>query len=532
MPPNHPIVFSSSLASKQSRVSMDFTNTWGEGGMFEWYGRRRLKSEKSILINRMQIRIDNGKPPHRFVLVFMDDDSIVRFDRRPETSKFGALISEALGATECRKAGDDFCLLISDDLSKITQTTYCEIEVDLKDAEKRDLLLVLSAAFAIANDEVTNKYNLATYNCYFFSWTIVMVVVRHAKPFVLPPLQKVVNILDEPIEGLASSLTKKIVEALLELVLDTITTFRRETGRSLNSGLSKRELMVWGLPTNTVRVMLKGCLKMRLNLGLENRLKEVVHDQLRQNVGPSLEKILVNQQLIADSVHEKLWVDQLMGAFNKPVRKQLLEIVWKVLLEALATGYADMHASTKNIFDHITTDSRIDPFYRLKYRILGENVVQFAHVWNEALNDAIPAASSILSEENNVNGVDDSDPPNPIPPLDSPEGYDEEKMHRDMFNRAFRAAERAALNAAKRVVEETTSSAKNPKRDDMWEVVWSKWDVVWEHARTRTEDKVIKLIKDTMTEIVELLVKNVISAIGNDEAQPVNVTARYEVSKH
>ncbi|KAF8750941.1 hypothetical protein RHS01_09064 [Rhizoctonia solani] len=403
----------------------------------------------------MQIRIDNGKPPHRFVLVFMDDDSIVRFDRRPETSKFGALISEALGATECRKAGDDFCLLISDDLSKITQTTYCEIEIDFKDAEKRDLLLVLSAAFAIANDEVTNKYNLATYNCYFFSWTIVMVVVRHAKPFVLPPLQK------------------KIVEALLELVLDTITTFRRETGHSLNSGLSK--------PAT--------------------------------KCGPSLEKILVNQQLIADSVHEKLWVDQLMGAFNKPVRKQLLEIVWKVLLEALATGYADMHASTKNIFDHITTDSRIDPFYRLKYRILGENVVQFAH-------------------ENNVNGVNDSDPPNPIPPLDSPEGYDEEKMHRDMFNRAFRAAERAALNAAKRVVEETTSSAKNPKRDDMWGVVWSKWDVVWEHARTRTEDKVIKLIKDTMTEIVELLVKNVISAIGNDEAQPVNVTARYEVSKH
>lgn len=69
---------------------MDFTSKWGEGAIFNWY--RKLQTS-SVTVSRLQIRIDNGKPPHRFVLAHLQDGTICRFDRRPETAKPTAVLS-------------------------------------------------------------------------------------------------------------------------------------------------------------------------------------------------------------------------------------------------------------------------------------------------------------------------------------------------------------------------------------------------------------------------------------------------------
>ncbi|KAH7335875.1 hypothetical protein B0J17DRAFT_719522 [Rhizoctonia solani] len=549
MPAPPAIAFGFSSASKHERTPMHFTKNWGEGDMFAWYGRRRQQSKGSVIIERLQIRIDNGTPPHRFVLAFMKDGTIFRFDRRPETSKIGALISETLGPAEHRKAGDDYCWVLPDEIQELERGTHREIELNLP--EGTDLLLVLSAAFAIANDEEACKYNLATYNCYFFSWTIIMIVARHAIPFTMPPSQKVVDLLKPAVSQLSSSLTRKIVDALLSLVLDTITTFRRDIGRSLNKGLGKRELMVWGLPTSVVRFLMKGCIKMRLNFGMEKHLKDTVTRQLQKHMKPILDAVLTNQGPANDNVKTKLWIDQLKDAFGPPVRKQLLEIVWAALLEALKDGCGDL--DSKEIFNHIaagTSDpnGRISTLFRLKYTLLGPNVVQFARVWNEALHDALPAASSVLKQKDSAA----PDPASTINNLKNERGLptasevlkpensavpesgsapdslgDERKLHKEMFDGAFTAASKAALEAAQRVVSETASTTTNSKRDEMWEIVWAKWEGVWDSARDNAEGMVISLITDTMTEIVDLVAMKTVVAVGSNESQPVDAAAHH-----
>ncbi|KDN36571.1 hypothetical protein RSAG8_10745, partial [Rhizoctonia solani AG-8 WAC10335] len=456
MPAPPSITFSPSFTSKHKRKPMEFTEKWGEGEVFAWYGRRREGSEDSVALTQLQVRIDtNGAVPHRFVLASMKKGSRIRFDRRPETS----LLNETLGPAKYRKAGDDFCTLDEDEVQKIEAATQCEIQFNLPDGT--DLLLVLSAAFAIANDDKTCNYNLATFNCFFFSWTIVTIVVRHAIPFTIPPLDKVISLLNPAIAKLSPSLTRKIVDALLSLVLDTVTTFRKTTGRSLNDGLSKRELMTWGLPTSAVRLLLKGCLKMRLNFGLEDRLERVVHDQLRDRMKPLLEDVLTNQGAANDNIEKQLCFDHLRDAFGPPVRKELLKIIWNILLEALEAGCADSMV-TENIPDDIANNPKIHVLYRLKYQPLGVNVAQFTRVWNEALHHTLPAAGKILQPEDGNTSASRSD-------IDSTEA--EIALHKEMFNGAFKNASAAALKAAQRVVNEPGSIPKNPRRDEMWEEV-------------------------------------------------------------
>lgn len=524
---------------------MEFTKKWGEGEMFAWYGRRRQQSEGSVVIQHLQIRIDNGTPPHRFVLAFMKDGNIFRFDRRPETSKVGALIGETLGPAEYRKAGDDYCRVLPEEMPELEKVTHREIQLD--PPEGTDLLLILSAAFAIANDKEACKYNLATYNCYFFSWTIIMIVARHAIPFTMPPSERVIEFLEPAVAKLSFSLTRKIVDALLSLVLDTITTFRRDIGRSLNKGLGKRELMVWGLPTSMVRFLMKGCIKMRLNFGMEKHLRDTVTRQLQKHMKPVLDAVLTSQGPANDNVKTKLWVDQLKDAFGPPVRKQLLEIVWTALLEALKDGCGDL--DSKEIFDHIAAgtndpNGRISTLFRLKYRLLGPNVVQFARVWNEALHDALPAASNVLKQKNSAvpDSASTSDSPQDereLPatntvsePADSavPNSgsssdnlAEERKLHKEMFDGAFTAASKAALEAAQRVVNETEFTTTNSRRAEMWDIVWTRWDSIWGTARDNAESMVVDLITDTMSEIVDLVAMKTVVAVGSDKVQPIEV---------
>ncbi|CAE6356659.1 unnamed protein product [Rhizoctonia solani] len=510
MPAPPPIVFGPSFASKHQRKPMDFTENWGEGEMFAWYGRRRERSPISVALTQLQVRIDKGGAvPHRFVLASMKDGSRIRFDRRPETGKIGALVSETLGPSKYRKAGDDYCTLSETEVENIEKSTQCEIKFNLPD--DTDLLLVLSAAFAIANDGDLRNYNLATFNCFFFSWTIVMIVVRHAIPFTVPPPEKVISRLDPAVAKLTAPLTRKIVDALLSLVLDTITTFRIKTGRSLNKGLSKRELMIWGLPTNTVRLLLKGCLKMRLNFGLEVHLEKVVRGQLQSRVKPLLEQVLTNQGAANDNVKNQLWFDHLRAAFGPPVRKELLKIVWTAILETLKSGYEDM--KTEHLSDNIADNPKIHILYRLKYQLLGENVAQFTRVWNEALHHALPAASKILQQEDA--NISESD-------IDSPEA--EIALHKKMFNGAFKNASDAALEAAKQVVGEPESASNISERHKMWKKVWEVWPAVWDSAQDKAEEMVVDLIRETMSEIVDMVAMEVVVAVG-DSPIPVDAVA-------
>ncbi|KAF8593097.1 hypothetical protein BDV93DRAFT_424505, partial [Ceratobasidium sp. AG-I] len=260
------------------------------------------------------------------------------------------------------------------------------LEVELKLPPKTDVLLILSAAYALSRDEKAQKYALLEFNCYFFSWTITMIVSRHAFPFTTPSPIDIKLRLSQRMDYMTDSITGKIVTALLSIVLDTITAFQTATGSKLYQGLSKPSVAVWGLPLPVVRLLMQKCLKMRLHFGLEVKLKERVRRELETSIAPVLLRVLEEQDhIVKPSVEGKLWLDDLVAVFRSPIEVKVHEILWDGILEAVSAGYGDV--SDHGFLQTIGKENRFTGnFYNLKYRFFGPNVVQFSQVWNAGLH--------------------------------------------------------------------------------------------------------------------------------------------------
>ncbi|KAG9089064.1 hypothetical protein FS749_001649 [Ceratobasidium sp. UAMH 11750] len=486
---------SGSGSLKTPRLPMKFDLPWGEDEIFNWY--RQLRT--STTISKLQIRITGGAVPHRFVVAHMKDGTIWRFDRRPLTASVGMLAVETAGEPS-RRAADEVSKVTAAQMAELALSTRLEVDVSLD--KEVDLLMILSACHAIAQDEKARNYALLEYNCYFFSWTIVMLVMRHTLPFEIPPVADLQSRLESRLNVLTTALTDKIVDALLKIVLDTITTFRRKTGRSLHPGLSKRELAVWGLPIPIVRILLRQCLKLRLHFGLRKNLEGRVRSQLERRTPDLLQQAYSNQEVIGMDVQNRLWLFNLSEVFHSPIEKEILKILWDGLLDALSEGYGDVRQEE---FDQEI--SHLPLIHRLKYRFFDKNVMQFSQLWNEALHAALPAAREAGYGQ-----------------------YTPGKTHKEMFELAFKAGCAAALEAAKAVVQRTSPILDNPKRDRMWEKVWSVWDDVWAVTRSNAETMVVDLINNTMDEIVAGVSQDVVKEIGNRELQKITANINFKVS--
>ncbi|KAG9103111.1 hypothetical protein FRC07_010082, partial [Ceratobasidium sp. 392] len=430
-------------------------------------------------------------------MAHLTDGTICRFDRRPLDPNAAMLLVETAG-TPMRRAADEAALVNAAEMGQITLTS--RLEMDLALPQETDISLILSACYAVAQDKKACIYALREYNCYFFAWTIVMIVMRHTLPFTIPSPIDVRSRLESRLEAVTTALTDKIVAALLKIVLDTITTFRCETGRRLYQGLSKRELAVWGLPIPVVRALLHQCLNLRLHFGLREKLESRVRSQLEARTPEVLQRVLGNQDAIRSGIQDRLWLFDLSEVFSPPVENRILEILWDSLLDALSEGYGD--------FKQEELDQEIDHLplmHRLKYRFFGKNVMQFSQLWNEALHAALPAARAAGYGQ-----------------------YTLDKSHEDMFGLAFSAGCTAALRAAKAVIHRTSVDLSDSKRDAMWETVWSVWDDVWAITRANAETMVIELIKSTMKEIVGWVAQDVVKELGNSKGQKIAASIQFK----
>ncbi|KAG8694539.1 hypothetical protein FRC09_009781, partial [Ceratobasidium sp. 395] len=258
---------SSSGSFKKERCTMEFGSKWGEGQIFDWY--RALPSK---MIARLEVRITRDAVPHRFVVAYMQDGSVLRFDRRPKNPNLFVIATQTAIEEEATRAADEACVVNRAELLEIELTSHWEIDLHLP--ENIDVLLILSACFAIAQDKKTRNYALREYNCYFFSWTIVMIVTRHLLPFIVPTPTAVETRWNSRVAEGSVIISDIIVKALLEIVLDTVAAIDAVTGKRLHQGLSKRELAVWGLPMPIFRALLRQCLKILLYCGLKKKLDE------------------------------------------------------------------------------------------------------------------------------------------------------------------------------------------------------------------------------------------------------------------
>ncbi|QRW09713.1 hypothetical protein RhiLY_08712 [Ceratobasidium sp. AG-Ba] len=484
-----------SSLNKGKRAPMDFGEKWGEGTIFDVY-RNRLTSKMMVKLE-IRITISPGVA-HRFAVAHMSDGSVCRFDRRPEDPNAVRLAVETFTTPERRAADEMTYIKVADVAPDLTSRQ--EVEITLP--HEVDVAVVLSACYAMSRHPEASIYALREYNCYFFAWTIAMVVMRHTLPFTHPSPEDVRLRLLVNLDNFTKSLTDKIVDALLKIVLDTITAFKKATGSRLYSGLSKRELVVWGLPVPIVRALLYHCLKLRLHFGLEAQLRERVSSQLQARAPEILEQVLNQQSSVGEDIKNRLWLFDLSDVFSTPVQNRILAILWDSLLDALAEGYGDL----KQDFDQDI--SQLPRLHRLKYRFFGDNVIQFSQLWNAALHAALPAARSAGYKK-----------------------YTLETSHAVMFDMAFEAGCAAALQAAQDVVRETSPRLNNPKREEMWKKVWEVWDIAWEQTQITAQEMAVDLIEDTMKEIVGWVTSDVVKELGNNQEQNIDSTVQFKKKK-
>ncbi|KAG9128020.1 hypothetical protein FRC07_006134 [Ceratobasidium sp. 392] len=136
-----------------------------------WYNKRRY-----LKVNTIQYRKEFRAPfRHEYLVVFLSDGSICRFDRRPDPNvPFDALKergSEAYDTVEEVTPG-----MLED--PSIQATSECLATLTFRD--ELDLFFIFLVCYGIQSDPQAVRYTLLQYNCYFFSWTIILNIARNS----------------------------------------------------------------------------------------------------------------------------------------------------------------------------------------------------------------------------------------------------------------------------------------------------------------------------------------------------------------
>ena len=427
--------------------------------MYGWY--HGLPKE-SRYISSLQIRKDVGNVvPHRFVMLRMHDGSTHRFDRRPEQKTkdhdpgynlFGLMLNHAVNCEDSYIANMNRYLL-----KEIKKVTFCEIELFF-DPEQADLVTVISACFGISQNRVAEKYTFLKHNCFFFSWTILMVVSRHFLPYKFPSYTPLKELFDSKVDHLTTFIVKRAIDVFLDLVIETVIIIRNNLG---DMSLTKRLL-----PDRALRLLWRRLAIMRLNLGLRRRLVVQVRRQLDERLAPIHQTIMAMGD-IPDWLNKNLWIEEESGTIDPTLRAAINELKWEAVIDAISSGFKDLSSDRVDLGN-----------VQLKKSILGKRFAQFTAVWKAALPDGMNAVKNAASE------------------------LELEIRDEEAFDKCWTAAQDAAFNTAKTVVEATNVQVGNAQREVVWAKIFDIWPECWKETRGVVEPKSLAALNDIVDEVV------------------------------
>jgi hypothetical protein len=138
----------------------------------DWYNNRGSKD--SAAIYKIQLRKDYQHPYyHEYIVIFTRGHHTYRVDRRPDAdAAFNTIMKEGCTAYDTIEEVD------STSWKHLDATSDCVVELHWQGEQTFDLLSVLAICFRIHNDKCSKRYTLQHYNCYFVSWTIILIIVR------------------------------------------------------------------------------------------------------------------------------------------------------------------------------------------------------------------------------------------------------------------------------------------------------------------------------------------------------------------
>ena len=219
---------------------LDFASGLDKGPVIEWYHSHRSKGP--TLIEKLQLRKDLQPPYyHECIVVFTRSGHRYRVDRRPDADAPFDTIMKA----GC-KTYDMIQTVGSRSLTELQKTSDCVVELHWPGERTIDLLLILSVCFALSQDQQARQYTLQRYNCYFLSWTIVMIAMRDTAAWETRLNTVITEVFSRDewkenlhVTGAVSQVLERALdwERELERLLDWQRKLERERGRTNVFGL-------------------------------------------------------------------------------------------------------------------------------------------------------------------------------------------------------------------------------------------------------------------------------------------------------
>jgi hypothetical protein len=163
--PSNAIIPLSRTPIREGPVRIKCSSGWGKG-IAECYARL-----PSTTILQLELRKERAGPfHHEFVVAYEQSGHIYRFDRRPDP---------AVPVDTIRRSGcAAFDTVEEAQLTLLDETSDCVLTLEFLKA--LDFTFIFQVCVGLQRDDAAERYTLQRYNCYFFSWTIILIAMRHA----------------------------------------------------------------------------------------------------------------------------------------------------------------------------------------------------------------------------------------------------------------------------------------------------------------------------------------------------------------
>ncbi|KDN44025.1 hypothetical protein RSAG8_05757, partial [Rhizoctonia solani AG-8 WAC10335] len=170
-------VIGSSMGHSQKPHRISYPNGWRTGLTETWY-----KSQPSTKFTQLQYRKERKKPwEHEYIVVELDNGTVCRFDRRAHAETLAdAFTSEGLDAEDTAHVIDK---QDGEHYPEINNDSNLVLRMHFPDGQ--DILSILGICYGIQQNRETECYSLIRYNCYFFSWMIVVALARRTVDWAL-----------------------------------------------------------------------------------------------------------------------------------------------------------------------------------------------------------------------------------------------------------------------------------------------------------------------------------------------------------
>ncbi|KAG9082096.1 hypothetical protein FRC06_005227 [Ceratobasidium sp. 370] len=436
-------------------LNLDFSNGWLAGPVLNDYDRLFKCRE----ISRLRLFKESpNSVHHRFIVLHMKDGTIHRFDRRPDPAASNA--AEVMQNSPVKTQDTCVANLGEESLRELEEQATCEIELLLDDGAN-DILSVFAACYGISRDDKTKHYTLLKHNCFFFAWTILMVVARQHLPHRIPSRDLLVKRYLDGVKPVIAEQVDRDITHGTEAFLEAIIIFRERNRVSIRPEVDG---LVWKLllsiPTGVVKVIGRGLLKFKTYLGTRQRIQKAMLDNIQLKADGMWQKGL-DHNSDEKPLDAHLWLDKMDELLLPVVKRELKRVLWEHIAEIFEAACESKE--TRDMVEELIN--------RKKPVLWSRKAWEFRAVCIASFYAAISAVHATLKEQ----------------------PYNGFETHENVFNRLWDSANKAALEAAKAAVVKSREKVRDGNKwDQSWAPVWDDWDNAWAEALPPVRTRIVK----------------------------------------